>query len=58
MVGGKIQSAVILTGEFMKSGEIIRINERKEVEKEMMTLLSKRFFLTCKNTTMESYYTS
>ena len=44
--------------EVTKTGETIKINERNEVEREIMTCLSKRFSLTNDNLTMGNNFIS
>ena len=44
--------------EITKAGETVKINERKEVEREIMTSLSKIFLLTNDNSTIENDFTS
>ena len=48
----------VLLVELTKTGEIVKICKRKEVKREIIGCLSRRFSLPYVNTTMETNYTS
>ena len=58
LVSGNKLSAAVIVVEVIKAGETIKINERNEVERNIMTCISKRFSLTNDNSTMEDDFMS
>ena len=57
IVSGSKMSAAVTAVEVTMAREKVEINERNEVEREIMTCLSKRFSLTNDNSTMGDEFT-
>ena len=53
VVSGNKISAAITAVEITSNGNKVKVNNREEVEREIMKCLSKRFSLTNNNSTME-----